>query len=433
MSQEQTTDIFLASKVGTPVSLDNQEQFLALGASNMRKDVTISGKKKVTKQPPVFFKTTSSVSTMSSAAVSAQVAGSAKDDVVATESVVLHGNMETAQGGEEMLLTRRIASGLGSRSSTPVLCKFINRTNVCFANSACNLILNSPLIKFCRDGALRPISAFLQPRSTANNVKDVLRIVMKRRTTNGANYLDKHHHDPAELLDDIIGIMQKENGNETLEASFNEVEICLDCHQSKQTLLTNKIYKFVNKFSDSSIQVLLAEHMAQNPCRHCKTICETRVCRTPIILPQTLILQANRIDFVNGKLTKQNFKIEANKIIHIGEDKFQLRSIIVHHGEVPTSGHYTILIYNAHKDCFTRVNDEAIEHAFDNNLLSQGVVFCYVRIESRTENFHSPMKEFPQQSKRPCTIDSPSTCSLITTASTTIRSPVKHSPLKASK
>ena len=98
MSQEQTTDIFLASKVVTPVSLDNQEQFPALGSSNMRKDVTISGKKKVTKQPPVFFKTTSSVSTTSSAAVSAQVAGAAKDDVVATESVVLHGNMETAQG-----------------------------------------------------------------------------------------------------------------------------------------------------------------------------------------------------------------------------------------------------------------------------------------------------------------------------------------------
>ena len=36
-------------------------------------------------------------------------------------------------------------------------------------------------------------------------------------------------------------------------------------------------------------------------------------------------------------------------------------------------------------------------------------------------------------SKRPCTIDSPSARSLITTASTTIRSPLKHSPLKASK
>ena len=80
MSQEQTTDIFLTSKVVTPVSLDNQEQFPALDASNMRKDVTISGKKKVTKQPPVFFKTRSSVSTTSSAAVSAQVAGAAKDD-----------------------------------------------------------------------------------------------------------------------------------------------------------------------------------------------------------------------------------------------------------------------------------------------------------------------------------------------------------------
>ena len=69
---------------------------------------------------------------------------------------------------------------------------------------------------------------------------------------------------------------------------------------SPTKLLKNKIYKFVNKFSDSSIQVMLAEHLANNPCRHCATICATRVCRTLIILPQTLILQANRIDFVNG-------------------------------------------------------------------------------------------------------------------------------------
>ena len=98
MANKRTTDLFLDSKVVTLVSQDSQEQFPALGASIMRKDVTISGKKKVTKQPPVFFKTTASVSTTSSAAVSAQVAVLAKDDVVATESVVLHGNMEPAYG-----------------------------------------------------------------------------------------------------------------------------------------------------------------------------------------------------------------------------------------------------------------------------------------------------------------------------------------------
>ena len=245
MSQEQTTDVFLASKVVTQLSLDNQEQFPALGSSNMRKDVTKSGKRKVSKQPPVFFKTTSSVSTTSSAAVSAPVAGSAKDEVVETESVVLHGNMETAQGGKEMLLTRRIASGSGSHSATPILCKFINRTNVCFANSACNLILNSPLIEFCRDGALRPISAFLQPRSTANNVKDVLQIVMDNRPTGEENYLNGEHHDPAEFLDEIIAIMQKENCTETFETYFHEEATCSIGQRKTGKQQKYTIYRFV--------------------------------------------------------------------------------------------------------------------------------------------------------------------------------------------
>ena len=108
--------------------------------------------------------------------------------------------------------------------------------------------------------------------------------------------MDKCQHDPAELLDDIIGIMQKENGKENLEVSFHEVATCVTCNQSNQTQSNYKVYKFVNKLSDSSIQDMFAGHFEENYCPHCKTVRETRVCSTPILLPQTLILQANRID-----------------------------------------------------------------------------------------------------------------------------------------
>ena len=61
----------------------------------------------------------------------------------------------------------------------PVLSKFINTTNVCFANSACNLILNSPWSNFCRDGALEAISAFRHDPSMAHDVRDVLQTCLK--------------------------------------------------------------------------------------------------------------------------------------------------------------------------------------------------------------------------------------------------------------
>ena len=396
MSNKPTTDISLATKVVNPISLDNLEQFPALAASIKRKDLTISGKEKVTNSP-VFFKT-----------ASAPVA-----PAPVAPAPVAPPPVAPAPVAPPPVAPAPVA---------PVLYKFNNTTNVCFANSACNLILNSPLSNLCRDGALEAISAFRHDPSMVHDVRDVLQTIMeeqsKIRDRIGENYLDQCQHDPAELLEDIITIIKKGNRTHTLEASFNEVETCLACNHANQKQSIYKIYKLVNNFVDTSIQDMLSDHPDQSYCRHCQIVCPTTVATTPIILPQTLILQANRIHCVDGKLTKHNYKLDANKIITIGQEQFQLKSLIVHHGQTTTSGHYTILIYNNHTDSFTRGNDAEIETEFDPSLIKQGIVFSYVRIECQIENYSSPMKQFPQQSMQ---------------LSTTTRSPMNHSPVKPTK
>ena len=174
MSNKPTTDISLADKVVNTISFDDLEQFPALTASIKRKDLTISGKEKVTNSP-VFFKTSSAPVAPAPVAPAPVAPPPVAPAPVAPPPVA-------------------------PAPVAPVLYKFKNTTNVCFANSACNLILNSQLINFGRDGALKAISAFHQDPSEAHNVKDVLKTIMEEGTTIGVNYLDKSQYVPASSI-----------------------------------------------------------------------------------------------------------------------------------------------------------------------------------------------------------------------------------------
>ncbi|CAD8202944.1 unnamed protein product [Paramecium pentaurelia] len=121
-----------------------------------------------------------------------------------------------------------------------------------------------------------------------------------------------------------------------------------------------------NRKEKDEIEKMILRHQMKEQitfnCEQCKNTSQSTRTLEFSKLPKNLIIQINRFDFQQGMRSKINDQINLKPTISIKENQkqltYELYSIIIHFGEIPDAGHYTV--YCKVKDEWYRFDDSIV-------------------------------------------------------------------------
>ena len=189
---------------------------------------------------------------------------------------------------------------------------------------------------------------------------------------NSRTFDDNKQHDAAEFMNSLLEHLF-EGANilkEDLFGGLCQKTMFCQCNQAEELQIEDISEVLPLELKGITLESCLENYFSpeeiERRCAHCQSQRSTQV-TTFIRNPKTLIIQLNRFEFLqesNRSIKKSDNIIIPNTTELPDGTKYNLLSIINHHGDSPNSGHYTCLLPEASGDTFTLVDDATVTRSF---------------------------------------------------------------------
>ena len=282
------------------------------------------------------------------------------------------------------------------------------RSNLCFSNAVINILLNIPMLTdFLKTDietenkskqnviTMELINLINKPNISCQSTQRIRTFVKAKCFKAGQvtrNFNDKNQHDAGEFMTSVFEHLFKETllplevDEHVFGGLFQEALRCA-CGMFKSLPIQKLSEIWTVQISGENMQSCLESFLNSEEvdfqCSDCGCL-RTKKEINIIMEPKTLIIQLKRFEFdpIQQKILKKHDSIKCPRMITLpAGSSYTLSSVLNHIGNTPSSGHYTVTLYDDQTNLFMLLDDQSVtEHVnVPKDMYRLSYIACYVK------------------------------------------------------